>query len=73
MDQVEGRETCYRNFPMANNESWWADEAVLLYCPAAKIWGFQPGCPAFLEAHNLLNSLIALMTNGTPTGPSNGR
>ena len=41
--------------------------------PLAKIWGFQPGCPDFLEAHNLLNSLTALMTNGTPTGPSNGR
>ena len=28
---------------------------------------------AFLEAQILFNSLIALMTNGTPIGPSKGR
>ena len=30
-------------------------------------------CRAFLEAQILFNSLIALMTNGTPIGPSRGR
>lgn len=39
----------------------------------AKLQRVQPGCPAFLEAHSLLNSFKAFITSGTPTGPSNGR
>ena len=30
-------------------------------------------CRAFLEAQILFNSFTALMTNGTPIGPSKGR
>lgn len=57
---------------------WSMDQASARYevadvLESAKLQGLQPGCPAFLEAHSLLNSFKALITSGTPTGPSNGR
>lgn len=71
---------CHWNLSMVNNQPLLpstvrrAYDVQLTHIPSfARLQAVQPGCPAFLEAHNLLNSFTALMISGTPTGPSNGK
>ena len=71
---------CHWNLSMVNNQPLLPstvrhayDIQLTLFSWIARLQAVQPGCPAFLEAHNLLNSFTALMISGTPTGPSNGK